>query len=33
MELVEPLHKKHVVVKFLISSNVEPENIKFQKML
>ena len=33
MELVEPIHRQGVVVKFLISSNVELENIKFQKML
>ena len=33
MELVEPVHRQGVVAKFLISSNVESENIKFQKML
>ena len=33
MELVEPVHREGVVVKFLISSNLELENIKFQKML
>ena len=33
MELVEHVHKQHVVVKFFSTSNVESKNIKFQKML